>query len=134
MDAVLGIAGLVSVLLGIGHETLGLRWVLPDAKKQDFSRTPFGPPGMTLAMINASWHIITVFAVSTGALLLTLAWAEDSDPKTVLLRVFSAMWFTVAVVAIGSGSRRVARPRDLAKLPVPILFVLVSVLCWIAST
>jgi hypothetical protein len=88
---------------------------------------------MTAATIHASWHIVTVFAISVGALLIMLA-LDVADPKTLLLRVFAVMWLTVALVAIYAGARRAPRFRDLLRLPVPIFFVVVAVLCWMATT
>jgi hypothetical protein len=131
MDVGLTIAGLVSVALGLGHETLGQIWVLPDLRQQRLRSTPFGPPAMTEAMIRVTWHVVTIFAMGSGGLLVTLAWAPDADPRTVLLRWFAAMWLAATAMAF-----YVARPRlrNLMRLPVPVFFVLVAVLCWVAST
>ena len=134
MDLVIGTAGLLCVLLGVGHATLGLLWVLPGLNDEHLSATPFGGRSFTAATIHASWHIITVFALASGAILLWLAWDATADAKTVVLRVFAASWLTVAVVASWAGLRRGGRVRDLLRLPVPVFFVLVGVLCWIGST
>lgn len=133
MDVEMGIAGLLSVALGLGHETLGVIWVLPAVTDEHLPNTPFGPPKMTAATIHATWHIVTVFALSVGALLMTLAWDADADPKVLLLRTFGVMWLVVAAVAIWVGLRRVPHPRDFIRMPVPIFFVVVGVLCWMAS-
>jgi hypothetical protein len=131
MGMALTTAGLISVALGAGHEALGLVWVLPDLKQQRLRSTPFGPPALTEAMIRVTWHIVTIFAVASGGLLSTLAWAPDADPMTVLLRWFAAMWIGATAIALS-----IARPRlrSLVRLPVPVLFVSVAVLCWTAST
>lgn len=134
MDVGLGIAGLLCVALALGHATLGLVWVLPAVTDEHLPKTPFGPPTMTAATIHATWHIVTVFVLSLGALLTLLAWDADADSKTLLLRMFAAMWLAVTVVAIWVAARRVRSPRDLIRLPVPVFFVLVAVLCWNAST
>ena len=133
MDVGLGIAGSLCVALALGHETVGLVWVLPAVKDEHLPRTPFGPPAMTAATIHATWHIVTVFVLALAALLLMLAWDADADPKTLLLRVFAAMWLVVAAVATWIAARRVRSPRDLARLPVPVFFVVVAVLCWSAA-
>jgi uncharacterized membrane protein YhhN len=61
---------------------------------------------------------------------MTLAWAEDADPKTLLLRWFAAFWLVGTVCLLGA--RR--RPSNLLRLPVPVLFVVIAVMCWIAAT
>jgi hypothetical protein len=131
MDVGLAIAGLFSIALGIGHESLGLVWVLPGMTEERLPRTPFGPPSMTEAMIRVTWHIVTVFALASGGLLLTLAWAPAADPKTLLLRWFAAMWIAATAMAFYVAR---PRPRQLVRMPVPLLWVVVAVLCWQAST
>ncbi|HEY7876383.1 MAG TPA: hypothetical protein VIG64_14805 [Actinomycetota bacterium] len=133
MDTVVGIAGLLCVALALGHATLGIVWVLPGLREDDLPKTPFGPKAMTDAMIRATWHIITVFVLGLAGLLMTLAWA-DADPSTVVLRWVGAMWLGAAAVASWSAIRRVRKLRQLVRLPVPVLFVVVAVLCWWAST
>jgi tRNA uracil 4-sulfurtransferase len=99
MDVALAIAGLICLALGFGHATLGLVWVLPGLTEKHLPRTPFGPPSMTEGMLRVTWHIVTVFAVSLGTLLMVLAWAPTVDPKTVVLRWFAAMWLAATVMA-----------------------------------
>ncbi len=134
MDVELGVAGLLCVALALGHATLGLVWVLPAVTKERLPKTPFGPPAMTAATIHATWHIVTVFVLALGALLMMLAWDAAADPKMLLLRVLAAMWLVVTAVATWVAARRARRPRDVIRLPVPVFFVLVAVLCWNAST
>lgn len=134
MDAALGLAGVITVALAVGHETLGLVWVLPNLTQQRLRDTPFGPPSMTVAMICATWHLITVFAAGLGTILIILAADVDADPRTVLLRVVAVMWLVAAATAVSVAARRVRRVRDLLRLPVPVFFVLVAILCWVAST
>jgi hypothetical protein len=131
MNVGLAIGGLISVALGLGHEALGLVWVLPRVTEDRLPRTPFGPPKTTEAMIRVTWHIVTVFALASGGLLLTLAWAPAADAKTLLLRWFAAMW--IAATAMAFYVTR-PRPRQIVRLPVPLLWVVVAVLCWQAST
>lgn len=133
MDATLGIAGVLCLLLACGHAALGLLWILPGVQEEHLGTSPFGGKTLSAATIHATWHIVTVFAVSAGTVLLWLALDSDIDPKFVVLRVFSVMWLGIAAVAIRAGLRKVRRVRDLFNLPVPIFFVVVAVLCWIAS-
>ena len=134
MDVGLAVAGLLTVALGLGHETLGVVWVLPRLDAGRLEPTPFGSPGMTRAMISASWHLITVFVLSMSAVLLTFAWAPDTDPRTLVLRALAVAWVSAAIVASTIGLRGAPRARDVLRLPVPIFFAVVGVLCWVAST
>ena len=130
MEVGLAIAGVISIALALGHGTIGLVWVLPGIIEK-LPPTPFGPQSLTEAMIRVTWHIVTIFALASGGLLVTLAWFPDSDPRTALLRWFAAMWIAATVMAF-----YVARPRlrNLMRLPVPVLWVAVAWLCWQAST
>jgi hypothetical protein len=133
MDLTLGLAGLITVALALGHETLGRVWVLPQLTEEHLARTPFGPRSMTLATLRATWHILTVFALGMGTLLIALAWGPGTDPQTLLLRWLAAMWLGAAAVAVFAGTRLVRKPRDFLRLPVPVFFVAVAALCWRAS-
>jgi hypothetical protein len=55
---------------GFGHTTIGLRWILPNLRKERMPSTPFGPPSMTLDMVRFTWHIVSVLLVGFGILLL----------------------------------------------------------------
>jgi hypothetical protein len=126
-------AGVLSILLGIGHETLGVVWVLPRLTPDRLEPTPFGSSSMTVAMVHATWHIVTVFALGMGTILVLIASDSAADVKQILLRVLSVMWLGATVAAMASALPRVRGVRDLFRLPVPVLFMVVSVLCWIAA-
>jgi hypothetical protein len=131
MDVALAIAGLGWFILAFGHTTVDLRWVLPNLTKGSLPSTPFGPPSMTLGMVRFTWHIVSVLLAAFGALLTTLAWAPEADAKTLLLRWFVA--FLLAAIALACWEAR-RRPRSLLRLPVPLVFMVIAVLCWTAST
>jgi hypothetical protein len=131
MNVELAIAALGCFVLAFGHTTIGLRWVLPNLTKGRLPSTPFGPASMTLGMVRFSWQIVSVLLIGSGILLMTLAWAADADPKTLLLRWCAAFWLAATALA-GWNARR--RPRRLLRLPVPLVFVVIAVLCWTAST
>lgn len=133
MDVQLGIAGLLSVLLAIGHATLGLRRVLPGLTEERLHGTPFGSPSMTLSMIRVTWHIVTIFALSAGGILLTLAFT-DADPRSTLLRWFAVMWLAATAMAFWVAKPDLRNPRRILRLPVPLVWVVVAALCWMAST
>ena len=134
MDIGLGIAGLICVAMAFGHATIGLVWVLPGLSEERVPTTPFGPRSMTVVMVRVTWHIVTVFVLAVGALLMTLAWDADADPRASLLRWFVAMWLAATAMALWVARRGLRNPRQLLRLPVPLLWVVVAVLCWQAST
>jgi hypothetical protein len=130
MKVELTIAAVSCATLAVGHWLVGRR-VLPNLTSDRMPSTPFGPPSMTVGMVRFTWHIVTVVLLAFGTLLMTLAWAADADPKTLLLRWFAAFWL-VGTATVFWVARR--RPSNLLRLPVPVLFVVIAVMCWIAST
>jgi hypothetical protein len=131
MTVELAIAGLSFFLLAFGHTAIGLRWVLPSLTKEPLPRTPFGSRSMTLGMLRFTWNVVSLMLLAFGVLLMTLAWAPDADPKTVLLRWLAAWSFAAAALACWPARRR---PRNLLRLPVPLVLLLIAVLTWTAST
>ena len=131
MNLELVIAGLSCFVLAFGHATLGLRWILPNLTKERLPSTPVGPPSMTLGMVRFTWYVVSVLLVGFGILLMTLAWAPDADPKTLLLRWVAAVWLAATALACWNARRR---PSSLLRFPVPLVFVVIAVLCWTAST
>ena len=131
MNVALAIAALGWFVLAFGHTTVGLRWVLPNLTKERLPSTPFGPPSMTLSMVRFTWHIVSILLVGFGVLFMTLAWAPNADPKTLLLRWVGA--FSLAATALACWNAR-RRPRRLLRFPLPLVLVVIAVLCWTAST
>ena len=131
MNLELAIAGLSCFVLAFGHATLGLRWILPNLTKERLPSTPVGPPSMTLGMVRFTWYVVSVLLVGFGILLMTLAWAPDADPRTLLLRWVAAVWLAATALACWNARRR---PSSLLRFPVPLVFVVIAVLCWTAST
>jgi hypothetical protein len=131
MNVELAIAALGCLVLALGHTTIGLRWVLPNLTKRSLPSTPFGPPSMTFGMVRFTWQVLSILLVGFGILLLALAWAPDADPKTLLLRWFAVLWLAATALACWNARRRL---RSLLRLPVPLVFVVIAVLCWTAST
>ncbi len=134
MDVGLGIAGIICLAIALGHATIGIVWVLPRLPQERLPRTPFGPAGMTDVMIRVTWHVVTIFALSLGGLLLSLALARAPDPNALLLRWFGTMWFAAVIMALFVIRRN---PRYL-RLPLPVVWVptltTVGILLWGAST
>jgi hypothetical protein len=132
MDVELAVAGVLCVLLAAGHTIVGVRWVLPAITEERLPRTPFGPPALSLSMVRVTWFIVTVFALGLGGILLTLAWA-DAAPQTVVLRWFAGMWLAATALAVRVTSVRRSALRNILRMPVPLVWIAVAVLCWVAS-
>ena len=130
MDVGLLIAGLLCVGMAIGHAAIGLVWVLPRIDKERLPRTPFGPQSMTFGMLRVTWHVVTVFVLAIGILLITLAADADVDPRTMLLRCLAAMWLLAAAMALWVVRRNL---RHFPRLPVPLIWIVVAVLLWQAA-
>lgn len=131
MSLELAIAGLGCFLLAFGHTAIGLRWVLRDLTEESLSGTPFGPPTLTRTMLRFTWEVVSLMLVAFGVLLTTLAFARHVDVETLLLRWLAAFWLVAAARAIWDTRHRLL---SLLRLPVPLVFVLVAAMCWVAST
>jgi hypothetical protein len=131
MNVELAIAGLGCFVLAFGHTTIGLRWVLPNVAQARLSSTPFGPPSLTLSMVRFTWHVVGIMLTAFGILLTTLAFAPDADPKTLLLRWFAGLWLAATAMACWNTRRRL---RSVLRFPVPLVFLVIAVMCWTAST
>jgi hypothetical protein len=131
MKAELATAGACCFLLAFGHTAIGVRWIFPILNEARLPGTPFGPPAMTLSMLRFTWLVVSLVALGFGILLVTLAAAPDADPETLLLRWLAVFWLAATAMALWQIRRR---PSNLVRLPVPLVFLLVAVLCWAAST
>lgn len=131
MDIPLLVAGLICIALAFGHQTVGVVWVLPSLTAERVPATPFGPQGMTVAMLRVTWYIVTIFVGAVGVLLLLLASDATIDARTVLLRWFTFTWLAATAMALWV-AREGLRNRHFFRFPVPLLWVVVAVLCWTA--
>lgn len=131
MSVALAIAGLSCFVLAFGHTAIGVRWVLPGLTEARLSGTPFGPPSMTLSMLRFTWEVVSLVLVAFGVLLTVLAFDRDVDLETLLLRWLALFWLAAAARAIWSTRHRL---RSLVRLPVPLVFLLVAAMCWVASS
>lgn len=138
MDVALGIAGVLCLLMALGHAFIGLVWVLPGLARDRLPTTPFGSRSMTEAMIGVTWYIVTIFAATVGVVLVTMAWGSSGDPGTFVLRAFAVTWLAAAAMAACVAGRRFGSPRaflrGLLRLPVPLLWIVVGVICWQAAS
>ncbi len=130
MDRALGTAGLLSVALACGHEAVGFLAVLPMMTEDRLDGTRLGPASLTVAMVRVTWHLVGLFVLTAGGVLITLAVADDADARIVVLRWTAAMWVAATALALGSVRRR---PGNIVRLPVPLIWPVIAWLCWRAS-
>ena len=129
MNAELMIAGLGCAVLAAGHAFIG-RSVLPGLRSYHLPATPFGPPPVTAGMLRFTWHIVTVVLLAFSVLLITLAWAGIADLRTLLLRWLAVFWLAATATSFWVAGRRV---RNMLRPPIPVLFAVIAVMCWVAS-
>lgn len=119
-DVTLLAVGIICLLVALGHAAIGVLWVLPRLDADSLPRTPLGSPRMTDAMIRVTWHVVTIFVLAVGGLLLSLYFRVSADPQSLALRWFGVMWLAVAGVA---GVVLVRSARDLLRRPFSILWM-----------
>lgn len=130
MDVDLVIAGVLCLVLALGHLTIGLVWVLPGITERQVPKTPFGPPIFTIAIVRVTWYIVTVFVLSLGGLLIAMGWTPAADSRALLLGWFTIMWLCAVLMAFYVARRSL---HYILRLPVPFVWVAVAVLLWKAS-
>ncbi|HEX2049464.1 MAG TPA: hypothetical protein VHJ34_02395 [Actinomycetota bacterium] len=137
MDVALGIAGVLCLLMALGHTVIGVVWVLPGLARDRLPTTPFGSRTLTEAMIRVAWYVVTIFATTVGAVLVAIAW-DSSELERFVLRSFAMTWLAAAVMAAWVTGRSFGSPRafvlGIRRLPVPLLWIVVAAICWQAST
>lgn len=130
MSISLLVAGLACVGMTVGHSAIGHLWVLPHLTTDRVAATPFGPPRLTVGLLRITWHIVSLFCLSFAVILLTMATADAPDLRTLVLRTVACMFVAAAVMAVAIIGFRL---KYLVKLPVPLVWIGIAVLCWVAS-
>ena len=123
------IAGFGCLVLAAGHAAIGLQ-VVPHLTKRSAPATSFGSPALTASMLIFTWHVVTLVLLTFAGLLLWLAWASDTESRTVLLRWIGALWLAVTAMGIWMARRRLS---TLIRLPVPVVSAVIAAMCWKAS-
>ena len=131
MNGYLLVAGIVCVVMAIGHTTIGVRWVLPGLSVASLPRSPFGGGTMTAAFLTFTWHVVGLMLLSFAVILSVLAHETLGDAGTVSVRGIGLMFAAATLMALW---RTRHRPADLVKAPMWILFVAVASLCWVGAT
>ena len=131
MDVALTVAGAACVGMAFGHEGVG-RWVLPRLDEGRVDATPVGASATTVGMIRVTWHVVTLFVAMLGVVLLVLATSSSVDVRAMLLRAIAVTWIVATLMAVAVTQPR-RNWRSFLRLPVPLVWVLVAVLCWVAA-
>lgn len=124
------VAGVLCLVLAVGHTTIGLKWVLPRFDVDSLPRTPFGPPSATARMLRVTWHVVGVMQLGVGTLLIALASRGGSADRTLALRWLGTTFAVVAVTMLWPGRRH---PRNLLRAPIWMLAITVAALSWASS-
>jgi hypothetical protein len=101
--------------------------VLPKLSEVRLPRTPAGSPSR---MLRFTWHVVTVTQLGFGVLLTTLAVAPGADARTVLLRWLAGTFLAATALALWSNRHHLGA---VVRFPLPLVFVLVAAMCWLAS-
>ena len=120
------LAALGAAIHGVGGEVLVVRKL----SRETLPASRFGGPGMTRAMIHATWHLTTVaFLTIAGAMLLSGSVLDGDAARGVsLLAAVACTGF--AVVVIGLGAAHLRTPQALYRHPAPALMTATAALAW----
>ena len=126
MNVGLVIAGSLCFVLAAGHALVG-RAVL-DSLPRNLEATRFGGGAFTRGMLLFTWHALSLWLTTSGAVLVALARGEPADYRGPVVFLVGAA-YAAATVVLAWGSRR--RPSDLLRIPVWVLFIVIIGLCWL---
>lgn len=129
MDPLSAVAGALCLAMALGHEVIGLRYVLPHLTEKSVPATPFGPPDLTVGMLRVTWHIVGLLVTALGVGLLVVAADPATSAPDVVVRGVGTTFAAAAVMAYAVAPHPL---RNLRRLPVPVVWLVVAVLCWVA--
>ena len=101
MNEIIEIAGWLAVLLGLVHSVLGERLIFRNLRESSIVPNRCLPPlrRRHLAIIWASWHIVTVFGVGLGVLMIVQK-EQWSLSDTVVREVLSIMMYASGILVL----------------------------------
>lgn len=119
------LALVAAAIHGIGGELLVVRKLAPGR----LPSSPFGGPGMTKAMIRASWHLTTVGFLTVGSTLILAGSVLNGEAARgiSLVGAAAASGFAAVVLVVGAFGR--AR-RGVILHPAPAILTAVAALAW----
>jgi hypothetical protein len=126
MNLGLVVAGSLSFVLAAGHAFVGRAML--DSLPRNLPATRFGDGAFTRGVFVFTWHALTLWLTTAGAVLVALARNEPAEFRGPVLFLVGAA-YTAATVLLAWRSRR--RPSDLLRIPVLGPFFIIIILCWL---
>ena len=124
MNAMLLVAGLLSVLIGIAHSVLGEKLVLGPLFRRDDLPKLLGSTTFARQTLRFTWHLTTVLLLGIGAVVVDLSLSPPDSTSTCVIQVLAAT-FTVCSLLSLIGAR--------AKHFSWWVFLIIAVLLWFGA-
>jgi hypothetical protein len=129
MNAPLIAAGSLAIIGAAVHGIGGELLVVRKLSRETLPSSPFGGPGMTKAMIHATWHMTTVAFLTAGAGLLAGGSVLDGDAARAIGLVAACAFTGYAAVALGLGAATQSL-RSVLRHPGPVVLTATAALAW----
>ncbi len=130
MNVPLIVAGCLAILGAAVHGVGGEVLVVRKLSRETLPSSRFGGPGMTKAMIHATWHLTTIAFLSIGLALLLSGTLLDGDTARGIGVVAAATSTGFAAVVVGLGGAHLRSPRSLVRHPGPVVLSATAALAW----
>jgi hypothetical protein len=129
VNAQLIVAGALGIVAAVVHGGAGEVLVVRRLSPGTLASSPFGGPGMTRAMIHATWHITTVAFFTLGLALLVAGLALHGSTAQGIGVVGAAGFTGFATMTVVFGGVH-ARPRRILRHPGPAVLAATAALAW----
>jgi hypothetical protein len=126
VDAPLIAAGCLGLFAAAVHGGGGQALVVNRLSESELPPTRFGGPGMTAAMIQATWHLTTVGFLTVAVALLLAGSALDGDAARAVARIAAGGATAFAVVVVLT----TRSPRALLRHPAAAILTATAALAW----
>ena len=128
MNVPLLVAGSLALLGAVVHGLGGEVLVVRRLSARGLPPSPFGGPGMTKAMIRATWHMTTIAFLTVGSALVLSGSVLHGDTARAMALLAAGASTGFAALAVGGALTQA--PRSLFRHPGPALLTAVAVLAW----
>jgi hypothetical protein len=123
-------AGCLAIVAAGVHGGAGEVLVVRRIPVQALPSTRFGGQRTTMAMLQVSWHLVTVAFLTAGVTLLASGTFLDGDAARAVAWVGTAAVTGFAAVVVGLGAAATGTPRSMFRHPGPLLLSAVTALAW----